>query len=158
VSSEFKYLVRIHGSNLHGTKNVVYGLCGIKGIGESLAQAVIKALGLNPSMRLGKISDADLERLVKAVENPGEVGIPTWMFNRRKDRETGEDIHLLGSDLTIRQRDDIELMKDTGSWKGNRHARGLKVRGQRTKTSARKGRVIGVSRKRIEREQRDKKA
>jgi len=45
-------------------------------------------------------------------------------------------------------------MKETRSGKGNRHARGLKGRGQRTKTSARKGRSVGVSRSRVQREQR----
>ncbi len=45
-------------------------------------------------------------------------------------------------------------MKETRSWKGNRHARGLKVRGQRTKTAARKGRSVGVSRSRVQQEQR----
>ena len=41
------------------------------------------------------------------------------------------------------------IMRETRSWKGERHARGLKVRGQRTKTTARKGRSVGVSRQRV---------
>jgi len=45
-------------------------------------------------------------------------------------------------------------MRETRSWKGERHARGLKVRGQRTKTTARKGRSVGVSRARVRQQQR----
>ena len=156
MSSEFNYLVRMHGTNLDGTKNIVYALCGIKGVGERLAQTVVKALGLNPDLRLGTLSDADVKSLRDAMETPSSVGVPTWMFNRRKDNKTGEDIHLIASDLTLRQKEDIERMKDTRSWKGTRHALGLKVRGQHTKTTARRGRVVGVSRKRIQREQREK--
>jgi len=79
------------------------------------------------------------------------------MLNRRKDPQTGEDLHLLGSDVTLRRRTDIDLMKEIRSWKGERHSRGLKVRGQRTKTTARKGRSIGISRRRVEREARERK-
>jgi small subunit ribosomal protein S13 len=111
---------------------------------------MIKKLGLDPSLRLGTLSEADVRRLEEILDNPASGGIPNWMLNRRKDLDTGKDIHLLGSDLTLRVRDDIDLMKETRSWKGNRHARGLKVRGQRTKTTARKGRSVGVSRSRVQ--------
>ena len=62
---------------------------------------------------------------------------------------TGDDLHMIASDLDLRNRDDIELMRETRSWKGERHSRGLKVRGQRTKTTGRTGRSVGVSKKRV---------
>ncbi|MEM2885380.1 MAG: 30S ribosomal protein S13, partial [Thermoproteota archaeon] len=34
-------------------------------------------------------------------------------------------------------------------WKGLRHSLGLKVRGQRTKTTGREGRTLGVSRRAV---------
>ncbi|MBA7602638.1 30S ribosomal protein S13 [subsurface metagenome] len=154
MSREFNYIVRLHGSNLDGTKLLPYALCDLKGVGIRVSKTMIKKLGLDPSLRLGTLSEADVRRLEEILDNPASGGIPNWMLNRRKDLETGKDIHLLGSDLTLRVRDDIDLMKETRSWKGNRHARGLKVRGQRTKTSARKGRSVGVSRSRVQREQR----
>jgi small subunit ribosomal protein S13 len=40
-------------------------------------------------------------------------------------------------------------MKDTKSWRGYRHAYGLKVRGQRTKTTGRAGKALGVKKKEI---------
>jgi len=154
VSREFNYIVRLHGSNLDGTKLLPYALCDLKGVGIRVSKTMIKKLGLDPSLRLGTLSEADVRRLEEILENPASGGIPNWMLNRRKDLETGKDVHLLGSDLTLRVRDDIDLMKETRSWKGNRHARGLKVRGQRTKTAARKGRSVGVSRSRVQQQQR----
>jgi small subunit ribosomal protein S18e len=41
-------------------------------------------------------------------------------------------------------------MRETRSWKGERHARGIKVRGQHTKTTARKGRSVGVTKKQVQ--------
>jgi len=153
VSREFNYIVRLHGSNLDGTKNIPYALCDIKGVGIRLAQSIVKALGLDESERLGDLSDADVKRIEDALEDPEGRGLPSWMLNRRKDPMTGEDLHLLSSDLDLRIREDIELMRETRSWKGERHARGLKVRGQRTKTTARKGRSVGVSRARARKQQ-----
>ena len=154
MSREFDYIVRLHGSNLDGTKLLPYALCDLKGVGIRVSKTMIKKLGLDPSLRLGTLPEADVRRLEEILDNPASGGIPNWMLNRRKDLETGKDVHLLGSDLTLRVRDDIDLMKETRSWKGNRHARGLKVRGQRTKTAARKGRSVGVSRSRVQQEQR----
>ena len=154
MSREFNYIVRLHGSNLDGTKLLPYALCDLKGVGIRVSKTMIKKLGLDPSLRLGTLSEADVRRLEEILNNPASGGIPNWMLNRRKDLETGKDVHLLGSDLTLRVRDDIDLMKETRSWKGNRHARGLKVRGQRTKTTARKGRSVGVSRSRVQQQQR----
>ena len=147
MSREFNYIVRLHGSNLDGTKLIPYALCDIKGVGIRVARAIVKNLGLDPFERLGVLSDADIRKLEEILENPVSRGIPVWMLNRRKDMYTGEDIHLLTSDLTLREKEDIDLMRETRSWKGERHARGLKVRGQKTKTTARKGRSIGVSRR-----------
>jgi small subunit ribosomal protein S13 len=71
------------------------------------------------------------------------------MLNRRKDYETGEDIHLLSSDLAFTQDNDIKMMKKMKSYKGMRHARGLTVRGQKTRANFRrnKGKVAGVQKK-----------
>ena len=150
MSREFNYIVRLHGSNLDGTKLIPYALCDLKGVGIRVSRTVVKNLGLDPSLRLGALSDADVRRLEEMLDNPTSGGIPAWMFNRRKDSQTGKDLHILGSDLTLREREDIDLMRETRSWKGERHSRGLKVRGQRTKTTARKGRSVGVSRRRVQ--------
>ena len=146
MSKEFNYIVRVHGTSLNGTKPIPYALCDIKGVGIRLARSIVKKVGLDQRQRIGNLSDTDVKRLEDALEAPDGRGMPAWMLNRRKDPETGGNVHLLTSDLTLRVKSDIDLMKEIRSWKGERHSRGLKVRGQRTKTTARKGRSIGVSR------------
>jgi len=69
-------------------------------------------------------------------------------MNRRKDRTTGEDFHLIGPDLALQKKEDITFMQNIRTWKGIRHSLGLKVRGQRTKTTGRTGRSVGVRRTR----------
>jgi small subunit ribosomal protein S13 len=147
VSREFNYIVRLHGTNIDGTKMVPYAITEVKGVGIRLARSIVKQLGLDATERLGSLSETDVRRLEGAIDDPSSVGLPSWMLNRRKDPMTGKDLHLLSSDLDLRVKDDIDLMRETRSWKGERHARGLKVRGQHTKTTGRTGRSVGVSKK-----------
>jgi small subunit ribosomal protein S13 len=149
LSKEFNYIVRLHGTNIEGTKMVPYALCEIKGVGIRLARSIVKQVGIDGTQRLGVLSDSDVKKLEEAITDPVSVGLPDWILNRRKDPMTGQDLHMLASDLDLRIKDDIDIMRETRSWKGERHTRGLKVRGQRTKTTARKGRSIGVSRSRL---------
>jgi small subunit ribosomal protein S13 len=150
VSREFNYIVRLHGTNIDGTKMVPYALTEIKGVGIRLARSIVKQLGLDATERLGSLNDSDVRKLEEAIDKPKSVGLPPWMLNRRKDPMTGGDIHLIASDLDLRVKDDIDLMRETRSWKGERHSRGLKVRGQHTKTTTRSGRSIGVSKARVQ--------
>jgi small subunit ribosomal protein S13 len=150
---EFNYIVRLHGTNIDGTKMVPYALTEIKGVGIRLARAIVKQLGLDATERLGSLGDADIRKLETAIDEPASIGLPSWMLNRQKDPMTGDDLHVLSSDLDLRNKDDIDLMRETRSWKGERHARGLKVRGQHTKTTGRTGRSVGVSKARIKQQQ-----
>jgi small subunit ribosomal protein S13 len=58
--------------------------------------------------------------------------------------DTGADKHLITSDLDFTISNDIEREKSVMSWRGYRHMFGLKVRGQHTRTSGRKGGAVGV--------------
>ena len=149
MSREFNYIVRLHGTNIDGTKMVPYALTEVKGVGIRLARSIVKQLGLDATERLGSLSDADVKKLETAIDDPASIGLPTWMLNRRKDPMTGDDLHVLASDLDLMNKDDVDLMRETRSWKGERHARGLKVRGQRTKTTGRTGRSVGVSKSKV---------
>lgn len=60
--------------------------------------------------------------------------------------DTGSDKHLITSDLDFTISNDIEREKSVMSWRGYRHMFGLKVRGQHTRTSGRKGGAVGVKR------------
>jgi small subunit ribosomal protein S13 len=147
MSEEFRYRLRITDTDVDGTLKVPYALKRIKGISLSLANAILKKAGVDPNIRVGFLTDANIERIEGIVEDLTKYEIPNWLLNRRKDTETGKDRHLLGADLVLRTKMDIEQMKEIKSWRGYRHAYGLKVRGQRTKTTGRSGKALGVKKK-----------
>ena len=93
------------------------------------------------------------------IQNPGKHGVPSWAFNRRKDMETGQDMHFLASKLEITQKMDIDNLKKIRCYRGVRHMAGLPVRGQRTRSSFRKsGKTVGVSRAKAARTKQKKEA
>ncbi len=54
-------------------------------------------------------------------------------------------MHLVTSDIAFNIRNDVEREKALFSWRGYRHMYGLKVRGQRTRCTGRKGGAVGVA-------------
>ncbi|MCD6381100.1 MAG: 30S ribosomal protein S13 [Candidatus Odinarchaeota archaeon] len=147
MSSEYRPVVRIAGVDVDGSLKLVYGLSKIKGVNKRLAHAISKVLNIDENIRIGYLSEDDVKKIEDALSRPLDYGIPSWMLNRRKDLETGQDLHLLGSDLILRINMDIQREKKLRSWRGIRHALGLKVRGQKTRTTGRTGRTVGVRRK-----------
>jgi len=151
MSREFQHIIRFAGTDIQGTQPVTYALTNVKGIGIKLANAIIEKSGINPKARMGFLSNADVEKIEDVILNPSKYDIPVWLLNRRKDVETGKDIHLLGTDLIVQTKNDIDQMKKIRSWKGFRHSYGLKVRGQRTKSTGREGKAMGVKKKQVQR-------
>jgi small subunit ribosomal protein S13 len=92
------------------------------------------------------LPDEKINDLKKVIEE-ASANLPVWMMNRRKDIETGQDKHVMGMDLAMILREDLDLMKKMRSYKGIRHERGLRVRGQKTRSTGRTGAIVGVSRK-----------
>ena len=148
MEDDFKHLVRISRKDVHGNKTIEQALTEIKGVGISLSKTMCRILDLDLEAKIGYIADEDVLRIEEILENPQDFGIPRWMLNRREDYETGEDIHLIESDLDMTLRDDLNRMKKTRSYKGRRHEVGLPVRGQRTKSTFRKSSSVGVKRSR----------
>jgi small subunit ribosomal protein S13 len=95
-------------------------------------------------MRIGFLTEKEVSDIEAAIKNPSLIGIPNWYLNRRKDSDTGTDKHLLTSDLDFTISNDIEREKTVYSWRGYRHMFGLRVRGQCTRTTGRKGGAVGV--------------
>lgn len=148
MSEGFRHIVRICGTDLDGSKKLAYGLAKISGVGINFARAVAKVAGISPNLRIGMLTDEQVKKIEEIINNPEKSGIPSFMFNRRKDLETGLDKHLYGSDLAIRWKMDIDFLKALKCWRGVRHSLGLKVRGQKTRTTGRKGKTVGVRKKR----------
>jgi len=149
LTQEFRHIVRIIGTDLDGSEKLEYGLARIRGLGTNLSKALVKKAILNEDIRVGNLTDVDVQKIEDILKNPMKYGLYGWLLNRPKDLETGKDMQLIGADLALRVKTDIDDMRQIRSWKGTRHALGLKVRGQRTKTSARTGRAVGVKKKAI---------
>jgi small subunit ribosomal protein S13 len=147
MSQEYRYILRIMGTDVQGTLKASYALTEIKGVSLSLSNSILKKAGVNPDLRVGFLTETEIEKIEEIIQDPTKYGLPAWLFNRRKDAETGKDTHLLGADLVLRTKTDIDRAKEIRSWRGYRHAYGLKVRGQRTKTTGRAGKALGVKKK-----------
>ncbi len=148
MSQEMKYIVRIADKDLPGDKRLAYALALIKGISVNTAIALCRKLGIDPYRKLGALSESEIKKLDTTVRELHELGLPAWMLNRPKDPESGRALHYIGSELILRAKMDIDLLKRIKCWRGIRHALGLKVRGQRTRTTGRTGMTVGVSRRR----------
>jgi len=142
------------GSDVQGTLKTVYALTAIKGVSMSLSSAILKKAGVNPDVRVGFLTEAELNKIEEIIKDPTKYSLPTWLFNRRKNEETGKDSHLISADLVLRTKTDIDDAKAIRSWRGYRHAYGLKVRGQHTKTTGRAGKSLGVKKKTIQQKSR----
>jgi small subunit ribosomal protein S13 len=146
--SDFRFIVRIADTDLDGSRSVVTALSGIKGIGIRLAEIVCDRVDVSRTDKIGDLTEDQTDDIEKVVEEMSE-DIPTWLFNRKKDYESGEDIHIIGPELDMTRRGDVNRMKMIRCYKGIRHERGQKVRGQRTRSNGRKGLTVGVRRKAV---------
>lgn len=146
VDDDFNFIVRIANSDIDGQKRTVIGLQSIKGVGKRVSQIIAKKANIDPTVKIGTLSDEKVKELETLVTTYVEYA-PHWAINRQMDYETGADMHLIGNDLEIIQKDDINRMKMIRCYRGIRHETRHKVRGQRTRSNGRKGLTIGVQRK-----------
>lgn len=146
---ELKYFVRIANTDLDGNKPISHALTKIKGLSFMFSNAILNVARIEKTKKTGYLSDEQVSKIDDIIKEPLKFGIPSWMFNRKKDPEEGIDKHLIGATLTFMQDNDIKMMKKIKSYKGVRHILGLPVRGQRTKSNFRKnkGKVLGVKKK-----------
>jgi len=138
-------MVRIVGNDIPGERKMIVGLTQVRGVGYMFANTILNFLKINPNQRIGYLSPEQIKSIENVIKNPSTSNFPSWFLNRRKDVETGEDKHLITSDIAFTVRNDIEREKTVGSWRGIRHMFGLKVRGQRTRCTGRKGGAVGVA-------------
>lgn len=146
LGPDFRYLVRMVNTDLDGKRAVSVALTYVPGVSHRLAAIVARMAGVDPNERIGNMKDDQIATLNEALEAL-EDNIPIWMQNRRKDPESGEDRHMVGSEIQIMLREDLNRLKKIRSWRGARHERKLPTRGQRTKNNGRFGSAVGVQRK-----------
>ena len=149
AEENLKYIVRVANTDLNGKKKIGVAITKIKGIGRIFAKAICNSIGLDMEKKAGALSEAEIKKLNEVVVDISSLSIPDWMYNRRRDYETGETVHLINADLKFAKDNDIKRERKTKSNRGMRHSRGLPVRGQRTKSNFRrnKGKVQSVKRK-----------
>ena len=108
-------MARISGVDLPREKKVEIGLSYIYGIGRRNAVEIIKKAGIDESLRVRDLTDADVNKLRQVIERDYKVE------------------GALRTEVAM----NIKRLMDIGSYRGIRHRRGLPVRGQRTHTNAR---------------------
>jgi small subunit ribosomal protein S13 len=108
-------MARISGVDLPREKKIEIGLSYIYGIGRRNAVEIIQKAGIDASLRVRDLTDADVNRIRQVIERDYKVE------------------GALRTEVAM----NIKRLMDIGSYRGIRHRRGLPVRGQRTHTNAR---------------------
>ena len=108
-------MARIAGVDIPNDKRLVVSLTYIFGIGPTSARQICQKTGLDPSRRVKDLNEDDSIKIRNIIENEYKV----------EGALRGEI------------RENIKRLMDIGSYRGQRHKRGLPVRGQRTSTNAR---------------------
>ncbi len=119
-------MARIKNIELPSEKQIFVGLTAIYGIGNNLGKTICEAAGVNPATKVKDLTDDEIARLRKEVDN-----------------------HLVEGDLRRTVQMNIKNKMEIGCYQGVRHKKGLPVRGQRTNRNAhtRKGRGKVVANK-----------
>lgn len=117
-------MARIAGVNIPNNKNIEVGLSYLYGLGRAMAKKVAAEANIDPSTKIGDLSEAELERVRALIDRSYKVE----------------------GDLKMEVNQNIKRLKEISSYRGHRHSRNLPVHGQRTKTNARtkRGRKVTV--------------
>ncbi|MBI5803951.1 30S ribosomal protein S13 [Candidatus Pacearchaeota archaeon] len=143
--SRDEVLVRIAGYDMFGSKNVYAGLTKVKGVSWGIANVVCLQVGIPRNKKVAELSKDEIKKIEEFLKAPK---IKDFMMNRRKDPETAESAHFIGSSLEMKKDFDIRRLKKIKSYKGVRHTSKLPVRGQRTRSHFRKkGQAVRVRKK-----------
>merc|ERR1712100_366574 len=145
--ANFQHILRVLNTNIDGRIKVMFALTSIKGVGRRFANIICKKAEVDLNKRAGELTPDEVERVVTIIQNPRQFKVPDWMLNRKKDYKTGKFAQVVANGLETALREDLERMKKIRLHRGLRHYWGVRVRGQHTKTTGRKGRTVGVSKK-----------
>merc|ERR1719466_29252 len=147
VPPNFQHILRVMNTNIEGKTNVMFAMTAIKGIGRRFANIALKKADIPLHKRSGELSEEEVERIITIISNPRQYKIPDWFLNRQKDIKDGKTTQVLSNFLDNKLREDLERLKKIRAHRGLRHYWGVRVRGQHTKTTGRRGRTVGVSKK-----------
>lgn len=139
-------MIRILATDIEGGMQLYPGLAKIKGVSWGLSNAVCNALKYDKRKKIGSLKETDIKKISEFIKNPK---VPKYLLNRRQDFDSGEDKHLVSSDLELQKDFDLKRLKKIKTYRGFRHMAGLPSRGQRTKSNFRKnrGKSVGIKKK-----------
>lgn len=125
----------------------MFSLTAITGIGRRFANLICKKAEVDPNKRAGELTQDEVEKLVAIIQNPKQFKIPMWFLNRQKDYKTGRYQQAFSNNLGAKLREDLERLKKIRAHRGLRHYWGIRVRGQHTKTTGRRGKTMAAVKK-----------
>ncbi len=106
---------RIAGVDIPNEKRIVIALQYVYGVGPHVSRQILKEVGIDESVRAGKLSEDEVSRVASVIDR-------NYVVEGQLRRQTKQN---------------IDRLRDIGCYRGLRHRRGLPVRGQRTRTNAR---------------------
>merc|ERR1711964_621352 len=112
-----------------------------------MGNVVCKKANIDLKKRAGELTEEEVDRVLTVMSNPRQYKIPDWFLNRQKDIKDGKYSQVMANALDNKLREDLERLKKIRAHRGLRHFWGLRVRGQHTKTTGRRGRTVGVAKK-----------
>ncbi|KAI8771204.1 40S ribosomal protein S18 [Biomphalaria glabrata] len=147
LPEKFQHILRVMNTNIDGRRKISFAITSIRGVGRRFATVVCKKANVDIRKRAGELTEEEVERIVTVMTNPRQYKIPDWFLNRQKDIKDGRFSQVLSNGLDNKLREDLERLKKIRAHRGLRHYWGLRVRGQHTKTTGRRGRTVGVAKK-----------
>ncbi|CAE1145396.1 RP-S18e [Acanthosepion pharaonis] len=147
IPDKFQHILRIMNTNIDGRRKSMFAITAIKGIGRRFSNVVCKKANIDLKKRAGELTEEEVDRVLTVMSNPRQYKIPDWFLNRQKDIKDGKYSQVMANALDNKLREDLERLKKIRAHRGLRHFWGLRVRGQHTKTTGRRGRTVGVAKK-----------
>ena len=147
IPEKFQHILRVLNTNIDGRQKIAFAITAIKGVGRRYAHVVLRKADIDLTKRAGELTEDEVERVITIMQDPHQYKIPDSFLNRQKDVKDGKYSQVLANGLDNKLREDLERLKKIRAHRGLRHFWGLRVRGQHTKTTGRRGRTVGVSKK-----------
>merc|ERR1712070_671493 len=131
---QFQHILRVLNTNVDGRQKIPFAITAIRGVGRRFANMVCKKAEVDLNKRAGELTSEEIDKIVAVIQNPLQF-MPAWFVNRKKDIKDGK------------MRESLERLWKCRCHRGLRHGWGLRVRGQKTCTTGRHGKTVGVARK-----------
>ena len=106
---------RIAGIDIPDRKKILFALQYIHGIGPKFAADILKKAGIDPDRRANQLDDKEVSTIATIIDQN----------------------YVVEGALRRQVQQDIARLRDIKCWRGDRHRKGLPVRGQRTRSNSR---------------------